>query len=156
MKKDIINKSLFALSNPRNFLIPVILFIFIFSSMQFILPQNINSVHAAGSLWEAAKEGGVGKIGTDAYGSSATSKDPRDIVINVIKVFLTLLGIIFLVLIMLAGYKWMTSQGNQEKVDEAKKEITRAIIGLIIIMAAYAITSFIFTDIRRAITDEVW
>ncbi|MCG2701081.1 pilin [Candidatus Parcubacteria bacterium] len=155
MKKDIINKSLFALSNPRNFLIPVILFIFIFSSMQFILPQNINSVHAASSLWDAVKTGGVETIGTDAYGS-ATSKDPRDIVIDVIKVFLTLLGIIFLVLIMLAGYKWMTSQGNQEKVDEAKKEITRAIIGLIIIMAAYAITSFIFTDIRRAITDEVW
>ena len=156
MKKDIINKSLFILNNLRKFLIFVVLFIFVFSAMQFILPQNINSVHAAGSLWETVKTGGVDEIGTNAYGASATSKDPRDIAISVIKVFLTLLGMIFIVLIMLAGYKWMTSQGNQDKVDEAKKEITRAIIGLIIILAAYSITSFIFTDVRKAITDEVW
>jgi len=154
MKKDIVNKSLFILSNPRKFLTSAILFIFIVSAMQFILPQNINFAHAD-SVWDTAKEGGVEKIGTEAY-DTTTSKDPRDIVIDVIKIFLTFLSIIFIVLIMLAGYKWMTSQGNQDKVDEAKKEITRAIIGLGIIIAVYAITDFVFTDVRKAITDDVW
>lgn len=106
-------------------------------------------------MWDTAKEGGVEKIGTEAY-DTTISKDPRDIVIDVIKIFLTFLSIIFIVLIMLAGYKWMTSQGNQDKVDEAKKEITRAIIGLGIIIAVYAITDFVFTDVRKAITDDVW
>ena len=155
MKKDILSLIFFAFVKSKRFLSVIILFIAFFGFTQFVLPQNINSANAA-SLWETVKDGGVEKIGTDAYNAGATSKDPRDIVIDVIKVFLTFLGVIFVALIMLAGYKWMTSQGNQDKVDEAKQEITRAIIGLMIILAVYAITSFVFTDIRKAVTGDTW
>lgn len=67
---------------------------------------------------------------------------------DVIKAFLGLLGIIFVVLIILAGYNWMTAGGDEEKVTKAKKMITRAIIGIIIIVGAYAITYFVFSRIR--------
>jgi len=63
---------------------------------------------------------------------------------SVIKAFLGLLGIIFIVLIITAGYKLMTAGGNEEKVKEAQEMIKKAVIGLIIIVAAYAITYFIF------------
>ena len=63
----------------------------------------------------------------------------------VIKGFLGLLGMIFIVLVIVAGYNWMTAGGDESKVDKAKKLISRAIIGLIIIIAAYAITAFVFT-----------
>lgn len=62
----------------------------------------------------------------------------------VITAFLGLLGIIFIILILYAGYNWMTAAGDEQKVTKAKDTIQKAIIGLIIIVAAYAITAFVF------------
>lgn len=70
-----------------------------------------------------------------------------NVVAAVIQTFLGLLGIIFIVLIVMAGYKWMNAAGNDEKVQEAKDTIRRAIIGLIITVSAYAITYFVFTNL---------
>jgi len=69
------------------------------------------------------------------------------IIQTVISAFLGLLGIIFLVLIIYAGFNWMTAQGDEEKVTKAKDTLTRAIIGLIIITAAYSITYFVFSSL---------
>ena len=69
------------------------------------------------------------------------------IVATVIQAFLGLLGIIFLVLIIYAGYEWMTAQGDEEKVTKAKDTLQRAIIGLIIIIVAYSITFFVFSSL---------
>lgn len=70
--------------------------------------------------------------------------DLAGIVGIVIQAFLGLLGIIFLVYIILAGYNWLTAQGDEEKVAKAKETIQRAVIGLIIIIAAYAISYWVF------------
>jgi len=56
---------------------------------------------------------------------------------------LALVGTIFLILTVYAGILWMTASGSEEKVTKAKNIITAAIIGLVITMAAYAITSFV-------------
>lgn len=64
-----------------------------------------------------------------------------------IQAFLGLLGIIFLILIIYAGYNWMIAQGEEEKVNKAKDTIQRAVIGLIIIISAYAITYFVFKNL---------
>jgi hypothetical protein len=68
----------------------------------------------------------------------------------VIKVVLGLLGIIFVVLLVYAGFQWMTAQGNEEKVEHAKNTIVRAIIGLLIVIAAYSITFFVFNALNKA------
>lgn len=62
---------------------------------------------------------------------------------SIIGLVLSFIGVIFLVLMIYAGISWMTAAGNQEKVTKAKDLIINAIIGLIIVLAAYAITSFI-------------
>jgi hypothetical protein len=69
------------------------------------------------------------------------------VVALVIQAFLGLLGIIFVVLIVIAGNKWMNARGNEEKVEEAQETIRRAIIGLIITVSAYAITYFVFSNL---------
>ncbi len=69
------------------------------------------------------------------------------VVASVIKAFLGLLGIIFLTLLVYAGYMWLTAQGDEEKVTNAKKTIQRAVIGLVIVTAAYAITYFVFANL---------
>jgi len=53
------------------------------------------------------------------------------------------LGLIALVIVLYAGFMWMTSGGNEEKISKAKKILSAGVIGLIIILASYAITSFI-------------
>ena len=50
-------------------------------------------------------------------------------------------------MIIYAGFEWMTAQGDEKKVDKAKDTLTRAVIGLIIIIAAYSITYFVFTSL---------
>lgn len=57
-----------------------------------------------------------------------------------IQVVLGFLGIVFLVLTISAGFKWMSSQGNEKTVGEAKESLKNSIIGLLIVIAAYTIT----------------
>lgn len=68
---------------------------------------------------------------------------------SIIETVLSFIGVIFLLLMLYAGITWMTSFGNDEKVKKAKELITNAIIGLIIVLAAYAITSFIGNELIR-------
>ena len=58
-------------------------------------------------------------------------------------VVLSFLGIIFLVLIIFGGIQWMVSSGNEEQVKKAKQIMISATIGLVIVFAAYAITSYV-------------
>ncbi|NCB20854.1 MAG: hypothetical protein EOM88_02950 [Clostridia bacterium] len=64
---------------------------------------------------------------------------------SVIGIVLSFIGVIFLILMIYAGISWMTAAGNQEKVTKAKNLIINAIIGLIIVLSAYTISSFIGT-----------
>lgn len=70
--------------------------------------------------------------------------DLASVVGIVIQAFLGILGVIFLVYMLYAGYNWMIAQGDEERVTRAKDTIRRAIIGLIIIIAAYAISYWVF------------
>ena len=72
---------------------------------------------------------------------------------RIINVMLSVLGIIFFVLLVYGGFLWMTSAGNDDKVKKAKTLITDAVIGLIIILAAYAISSFVITSLVEATLD---
>lgn len=61
-----------------------------------------------------------------------------------ISVILGFLGVVFLVLTIMAGFKWMMSQGNEDEIKKAKSSLKNSIIGLVIVLAAYAITYSIF------------
>jgi amino acid transporter len=66
---------------------------------------------------------------------------------QIIQVALGFLAIIFLILIIFAGFRWMTASGNEEQVKKATKTITAAVIGLVVVLAAYTITYFIFNQL---------
>jgi preprotein translocase subunit SecG len=65
----------------------------------------------------------------------------------IITAFLGLLAIIFIILIILAGYNWMTANGDDSKVTKVKDTIQKAVIGILIIGLAYGITQFVFTAV---------
>jgi len=80
------------------------------------------------------------------------SQDIRVIIANIIRIVLGFLGIIAVALIIYAGWLWMSSQGNEEKVLRAKAVLRNAVIGLIIILASFALASFILNKLISATT----
>lgn len=68
---------------------------------------------------------------------------------QIIGTILSFVGVLFLILMIYAGILWMTAQGNENQVNKAKGLLVNGIIGLIIVFAAYAITSFIGGEILR-------
>ncbi|KKP91561.1 MAG: hypothetical protein UR94_C0015G0011 [Parcubacteria group bacterium GW2011_GWA2_36_10] len=74
---------------------------------------------------------------------------------SIIKIFLMLLGTIFVILLLFGGFKWMTAQGDPKKVDEARDLIKNSVVGVVIILAAYAIASFVLREVYTATTVNI-
>jgi len=76
--------------------------------------------------------------------------DLKSTIGNLINIFLGFLGIIAVLIVLMGGFKWMTAGGNDDKVSEAKKLLVAGVIGLAIILSAYAITSFVLSSVLEA------
>jgi hypothetical protein len=100
-------------------------------------------------LTPLTEEGGVA---AQAGYAAVDENSPRTIVANIVKVVLGFTGIIFLILIITSGYQWMTAEGNEEKVASAKKRVSNATIGLILIIFAYSIFSFFFAKLCQILS----
>jgi hypothetical protein len=78
------------------------------------------------------------------------TQDIRVTIARIIRAFLGFLGVIAVAIIIYGGYLYMTSAGNPEKIDKAKKVLINATIGLIIILSSFAIASFILNYLVEA------
>jgi len=82
------------------------------------------------------------------------SKDLRIGVMTIVNVLFTFLGVLTIIMMLYAGFLWLTSAGSEEKTGQAKKIITSAIIGLVIIFISYGIASFVIDNLIKATTDQ--
>ncbi|MFA6393629.1 MAG: hypothetical protein WCW25_02040 [Patescibacteria group bacterium] len=82
------------------------------------------------------------------------SSDPRVIIVRIIQVALGFLALVAVVIIMYAGWTMMSSEGNAEKVEQAKNILKNAVIGLVIIFSAFAIVSFILNALTGSFTGD--
>lgn len=89
-------------------------------------------------------------IAQPAQAGFSGSVDVRVTIARIVRVALSFLGTIVFLIMLWAGFLWMTAGGNQEKIDEAKKWLGGAVIGLIIILAAYGLTTFVITSLVNA------
>ena len=80
---------------------------------------------------------------TAGFETSTASKTPSEIVAGIVKVALGFVGTLFLIFIIVSGFQWMTAGGNTETITKARQRIINATIGLVIVLGAYAITTFI-------------
>ncbi len=92
---------------------------------------------------EAVNNGLDGALGAD---------DPRTITGRIINIALGVLGVIAVGIVIVGGFIWMTSGGNEEKLEKAKKLLKNGVIGLVIILASWAIATFILTRLGGAIS----
>ncbi|MFA6511766.1 MAG: pilin [Patescibacteria group bacterium] len=69
--------------------------------------------------------------------------DLKDTVVNIIQWVLGILALVAVVMIIIGGFQWMTAAGSEERIEKAKKIISSAVIGLIIVLLAWAIVIFV-------------
>ncbi|OGY47378.1 MAG: hypothetical protein A2663_01590 [Candidatus Buchananbacteria bacterium RIFCSPHIGHO2_01_FULL_46_12] len=104
---------------------------------------------AAGSISEDIKNQ-LEPVQTVYGGDEPSDTQFAETIAEIIGIVLGFLGIIFLVLLIYAGFLWMTAAGSEEKVKKAKDIMIAAIIGVTIILTAYAITWFVFNNLLKA------
>ena len=107
----------------------------------------INTARADVSLVEG--QTGLSEVGT-IFGGSRAEQDPRALIANIISIALGFLAVIFLGIAVVAGFQYMTAGGNQDKTSKALALLKNAIIGLIIVLAAWALTRFTIVMLNRA------
>lgn len=117
----------------------------VFSLAIFSYPQAAGAQSVASP--DSSLQTGVQVI-EQPLGLPAT--DIRVVVARIIRVALGLLGIVALLLILYAGFLWMTAGGNEEQIATAKKFLLNTVIGLAIILSAYAIVSFVISRLLAA------
>jgi len=84
--------------------------------------------------------------------ANSDNSDPRAIIGRIIDIALGFLGVIAVGIILLGGFKWMTAAGNEDKTTEAKQLLGAGVIGLVIILSAWALATFIIKQIYGATT----
>ena len=120
------------------FLITFLLASFFLVSATSLLAEWKSFEKSTGLNKTADKDTGAGYDTTADTGAMALSEK----IGGIIGIILSFLGVAFLLLIMYGGYTWMTARGNEQEVEKAKSLIKNAVVGLIIVLAAYAITVF--------------
>jgi hypothetical protein len=113
----------------------------IFSVIVFSLVTIVPAFAQLG-LEETAGRAGLFKAG-------AKNKTVLEILGNIISAGLSLTSIVFFSFIVFAGFRWMFARGNEQTIEKAQDTIIHSIIGILIVLSAYAITSFLFDRLSK-------
>ena len=92
-----------------------------------------------------------GELNLPDVGGNFDENDLRERVITIIQFILGFLGLIAIVIIIYGGFIYMTAAGNDERVSKARATITAGLIGLLIIVLAYGLTSFVVSIVTRVL-----
>ena len=82
-------------------------------SSLFLLFFSTVSLVQASSLWDF--QAGMGSIGEKFGASSGSTPDFRQTIVDVVKLVLSFLGLLMTILIIWAGFRWMTAGGDEKK-----------------------------------------
>lgn len=138
------------MKNAKKILAGLINLIFLFFCFFSLAP-----VADAQKLWNSQEGmGKSGNIGSLFLGGDGDT-DVRMTVVYIIRVVLELMALFFTVLIILGGFRWMNSRGNGDEVEKAKDQIKNAVIGLVIVASAFAITTWVVGFADRALRGDV-
>ncbi|MFA5754491.1 MAG: pilin [Patescibacteria group bacterium] len=116
-----------------------------------ILSFLVLPIFAMPALAQGDDPFGVNSVNNGINGTIASNVDPRTVVGRIINLALSFLGVIAVGIILLGGFKWMTAGGNEEKTSEAKQLLGAGVIGLVIILASWALATFIINALNTQI-----
>lgn len=128
------------ISFPKKIILSLLI---LFSLSLFFQPLSV--------LADDADPYGLNKTAEQAGLKTATTEtNLTKLIGQVINWGLGLLGSVFLILIIVGGFIWMTAAGNDEKIKKAKTIITAAIAGIVIVFLAYSLTYMIVERLSQA------
>ncbi len=93
--------------------------------------------------------------GSGLTGGCSSSGCIADVIGRIINIVIGFLGIVLLCLFLYAGFLWMTAQGDEKQVAKAKQLILNAVVGYFIIGTAYALTSFVLSNLASVTSETV-
>lgn len=134
--------------NVKKILATLIWLVFLFNAALCLAASSPNLKDAF-----KPKEGLLDKAAADA-GYKTSEVTVEDLIGLGITTVLSFVGVVFLVLAIYGGYIWMIARGNEQEVERAKEIIKNSIIGLAVVIAAYAISWFIINAIGGAALRE--
>lgn len=93
-------------------------------------------------------------LGLNSFGAQTQlgTKSLPETIASIINVAMGLLGMVVVILILAGGFLWMTAGGDEKKIGTAKGLIFGGVIGLAIILSAYAIAQFVVGSLLGATT----
>lgn len=83
------------------------------------------------------------KVGESAGFDVKTTKNIPALIYQIMKAGMGLLGVIFMILMIYSGVRWMTAGGRTEVIDQAQSNIRNSIIGLALVLGAYSLSIFV-------------
>lgn len=106
------------------------------------------SAVAAAPAWAATLKDTINDKMTQTQSTAGLgTRSLTETVGSLINGALGLLGVVMVVLFIYAGFLWMTAAGNKDNIDKAKQILISAVIGSVILMAAYAIATFVINAV---------
>jgi len=97
----------------------------------------------------------LNNLNTQVTGQTPSNEDRVALTVAaLIQTAISLIGLIMVVLIVYAGFLWLTARGNDQQVERAQSYIKNAILGIIVIMMAYAITVFIVQQLTGIVFES--
>jgi len=115
----------------------------------FIIINFIFSVFALEIAQAGQFSGGLQNVAGNVPGLGKAT--PQVFAATLVKSLIIFVGVIFMIVLIYGGALYMFSQGDPKKVQRAKSLIVTAIIGLVIIMTAYAIAYFVANAIEKSL-----
>lgn len=115
-----------------------------FAVAQYVHAQQITADEVFG--------GTAGSDQAFASGTGLAQGNLTETIASLIRTAMGFLGVIAVIITLYGGFLWMTAAGNDDKVKQAKKVMISGIIGLIIVVAAYSLASFVITQLFTAVS----
>ena len=106
--------------------------------------QQINNGLCAGSNLEFTENPGQCNVAA----TDATSKI-NDIIHTIVNLLSAIVGVVAVIMIIVGGFRYITSGGNDTSVTSAKNTILYAIIGLVVVALAQFIVQFVLNKVTQ-------
>ncbi|MFA5754488.1 MAG: hypothetical protein WC905_04005 [Patescibacteria group bacterium] len=87
-------------------------------------------------------------------GAGYDNRNIDDIIASIIRLVISIVGVVFIVLIFVSGNNWMQAGGNEEKAKKAKDTIAGLLTGLAVLLVAYALASGIGGLVSRVLLNK--
>lgn len=126
--------------------------IFYFSLLLIIFSFVLVPVTQA-SLFENINSG-LEEFNTQAGLPKQPGGQVGDIVINIINVVLGFLALVFFVMLLISGFKYLTAAGNKDQAAKALATIRDAVIGILIVIISYALVNFVIVKVIYTIATK--